>query len=335
MSVDLGNQTVVEIPADSAGWVDTGVSVESGQAVTLLATGCARLAGGPEEPSFGPHLFLCYRVHPGGDFDKLPASTTTFVADRAGRLELIVHFPGAWLDRQGGLDAAWPRGAACGSYRVTILVWPSLSHADDGLAALAVLEPLARVERQRLLDPVQLPADWEPVWRTGATEIYREHADADAGVRISCRSEHDGGLITYPVDQPLTERTRLAWQWRVLSLPSRVAEDSLLTHDYLSIAVEFDNGRDLTYMWSSTLPVGTSFACPFPWWDNYETHQVVRSGTAELGRWLEEEQPVLADYVEAIGGPPPQRIVAVWLIAVAIFQGGLGECEYRAIAVRN
>ena len=30
----------------------------------------------------------------------------------------------------------------------------------------------------------------------------------------------------------------------------------MITHDYLSIAVEFDNGQDLTSLWSSALPVG-------------------------------------------------------------------------------
>ena len=106
-------------------------------------------------------------------------------------------------------------------------------------------------------------------------------------------------------------------------------------NDYLSIAVEFDNGQDLTYLWSATLPVGTSFRCPFPWWNERETHHVIRSGPAGLGRWQEETQPLLADYERAIGGPPPSRIVAVWLISVAILQRGRGECEYRKIELRG
>jgi hypothetical protein len=295
---------VIEVPADSPGWVDTGVTVEAGRTVTLEATGTASPAGGPESLVFRPHLFLCYRISPDGTFDKLAAPTTTFVAGHTGRLELVANFPGAWLDRRGELDnAAWPRPAAVGSYTVRIRV-------DDGDPA----------------PPPALPAGWEPVWRIGATTVYRDQGDA-----IHCRAERDGGLIVRPVDVPLTEATRLRWDWRVTALPARAAEDTLLTHDYLSIAVEFDNGLDLTYMWSAALPVGTSFACPLPWWNAHETHQVVRSGTADLGRWLSEEQSVLADYTRAIDGPPPRRIVGIWLIAVAVFSDGLGECEYRAI----
>jgi hypothetical protein len=334
MSTEPLASTVVEVPADSPDWIDTGIEVRPGQTVTLLATGTAGPAGGPAELSFLPQLFLCYRVAPGGDFDKLPAPTVTFPVDRAGRLELVANFPGAWRNRTGDLDPAWPRAAATGGYAVTVLVWSSPTAADDGLARRAVTDTsgAARTAHRRLLAPHRGPVGWSALWRTGATEIYTEHPDA-SGARIRCRCTRDGGLLTRPVDHALTERTRLRWQWRVLELPSTVAEDTMLNHDYLSIAVEFDNGLDLTYLWSSTLPVDTVFRCPLPWWDRHETHQVVRSGTADLGRWLAEKRPVAADYRRAIGGPLPERVVAVWLIAVAVFQGGTGECEYRAITV--
>lgn len=297
----------VEVPAASEGWVDTGIDVTAGQTVTLVATGSAALVGGPDDLTFAPHLLLCHRITPDGQFDKLPAPTTTFVADVTGRLELIAHFPGAWTDRTGGLDPAWPRAAATGSYTVEVSVG-----ADSA--------PRPR-----------LPAGWAPLWRIGASDVYRDAGSAADGTWIECRSRRDAGLVARPVDVPLTDRTRLRWQWRVLGLPSRVAEDTLLTHDYISVAVEFDNGRDLTYLWSSTLPVGTTFACPLPWWDAHETHQVVRSGADDLGRWVDQDQPVLADYSRAIGGPPPERILAIWLIVVSVFQGGLAECDYRGI----
>lgn len=326
----LADTAVVAVPATTAGWIDTGVTVSKGQSVTLLATGAAALAGGPEDLTFPPQLFLCHRVTPDGGFDKVPAPTSTFVADRDGRLELIAHFPGAWSDQQGGLDGAWPRAAASGTYTVTVLAWRT--DPADGLAALAPKDPsgLVRRERRRLLDPAPPPAGWTPLWRTGATEVFRDHRSS-SGSWVQCRCEQDAGLIVHPVDVPLTERTRLRWHWRVLGLPSRVAEDTLLTHDYLSVAVEFDNGLDLTYLWSATLPVGTVFPCPLPWWNSHETHQVVRCGTADLGRWTDQEQPVLADYARAVGGRPPRRIVGVWLIAVSVFQAGVGECDVRGL----
>jgi hypothetical protein len=121
----------------------------------------------------------------------------------------------------------------------------------------------------------------------------------------------------------------------VEQLPSKLAEHIQPTHDYLSIAVEFDNGLDLTWMWSASLPVDTVFQCPLPWWDQRETHWVVRSGTADLGHWLSERRMLLADYQQAIGGTPPKEIVAVWLIANSVFQRGVGKCQYREIVLED
>ena len=142
-------------------------------------------------------------------------------------------------------------------------------------------------------------------------------------------------ILQYPVDVALDRSTRLAWAWKAEELPSKLREDSLPTHDYLSIAVEFDNGRDLTYMWSAALPEGKVFQCPLPWWDKRATHQVVRSDLAKLGVWLEEKQPVLDDYERAIGGELPKRAVAVWLIAASAFQKRKGICSYAKISLKS
>jgi len=77
------------------------------------------------------------------------------------------------------------------------------------------------------------------------------------------------------------------------------------------------------------------FQCPLPWWDQRETHWVLRSGTQQLGQWLAERRSLLADYRAAIGGPDPQRVVGVWLIANTAFQRGVGECQYRRIVVEG
>ena len=117
-------------------------------------------------------------------------------------------------------------------------------------------------------------------------------------------------------------------------LPSAVAEDTLPTHDYLSIAVEFDDGQDITYLWSAELPVETVFRCPIPSWTARETHVVVRTGLAALGQAQTESRDVYADYHTHIQGNAT-RIVSVWLIAVSLFQHSLGSCRYESIVLHN
>ena len=180
-----------------------------------------------------------------------------------------------------------------------------------------------------------MPRGWQPLWRVGETGIFCEEADASGSAHIACRCRFDAGILKHPVDVPLDPAMHLAWSWRVTDLPSAFAENSVPTHDYLSIAVEFENGRDLTYAWSADLPIGTAFACPLPWWDKRETHMIVRSGTADLGRWLDEERPIAKDYAYAIGGPLPSRVVGVWLIALSCFQRGYGACDYAKIGLRG
>jgi hypothetical protein len=325
---------IVKVPADSADWIDSGLAVVAGDSITLLAIGAARLSEDPPI-AFPANLFLWRRIGSAGRIDKLAAPTMTFQAKEAGSLMLVAHYPGAWRDETGAFDPDWPRDAAKGSYDVAILVWRG--SADDGLALFAARDAsgIAREAHDKLAAPVRLPRGWRPLWRVGATEVYREKFEATDSPRILCRCGSDAAIIEYPVDFPLEETTRLSWHWRVTLLPSAVGEDTLPTHDYLSIAVGFDNGLDLTYMWSAALPVGTSFRCPLPWWNKRETHQVARSGTKELGRWLAEDQSVLADYRNAIGGTPPTRIVGIWLIAVAAAQGGRGDCEYRSIRLAD
>jgi hypothetical protein len=116
--------------------------------------------------------------------------------------------------------------------------------------------------------------------------------------------------------------------------PSTRAEDRAQTHDYIAIAAEFDNGRDLTWIWSSQLAAGTHFHCPVGAWAARETHWVVRSGADRFAQWCEDERSVFDD-VRAAMGAPPGRIVKVWLIAVSSFQHGTARADFADIVLRN
>lgn len=319
-------RTVVELPA-TADWLDTGIHCAAGDAVTLVAAGQVWLAESLGI-GFAPRTALWYRVGE-GPIAKALADTTSFVAARAGRLHVVAKPPGEWLDEAGRFDPAQPRDGATGGLTVGAVVWRD----DAALAAAAtrVGGPFAR-ERERQAGWIEPPPDWRPLWRLGHGAIYRAGTSGGRPI-IACRTQHDAGILRRAVDVALDESTRLQWAWCVRRLPSAQPEDALPTHDYLSIAVEFEDGRDLTYVWSNGLPVGSSFGCPLPWWCDRETHLVVRSGPDQLGVWHDEERAPLADHRAAIGGPAPRRIVAVWLIAVSLFQRGVGDCDWAAIAL--
>jgi hypothetical protein len=185
------------------------------------------------------------------------------------------------------------------------------------------------------------PDGWHYLWRLGEAEIFRE-SDLEppgGGPCISCHTHRDVGILQHDIDIALTPETRLAWQRKVDELPSRLREDTTPTHDYLSLAVEFDNGLDLSYYWSASLAPETWYACPLENWKDKETHLVIRSGHADLGRWHPEERNVYDDYHRTIApralGRPAARITRIWFIAVSLFQRNTGRCHYAEIRVSN
>jgi hypothetical protein len=301
-------------------WTTTKIATTSGEQVTWLAWGRARLVK-PLPISVEPHFALAGRVH-GGQVHASEHDTYTYTADHDGNVELASLFPGELRPDGSIATDRVPYRAMRGGFTAIVVTWPPETDPRSALQHLAERDPtgLCAAEAARLANPPNAPAGWHhhPLLRPAAT--YTPSSD---GVTIHA---HDSvGIVQRPVDVPLTPTLRLRWSWRLDQLPSTLAEDTTLTHDYLSIAVAFDDGRDLTWHWSCALPEGLTYRCPFDHWRRRETHIVVRSGTEGLGRWTQHERPVLADHQAAIGGPPPTHITAVWLIACTFLQGRDGR----------
>jgi hypothetical protein len=329
----LGQSAIAFVSGEGGGWVDPAIQVATGQTITLLADGQVWLSR-EANLAFPPSVGLWYRIAD-GPITRCVSNSGTFIADRSGQLRLIAKPPGEWADAAGNFLAEYPHAGASGGFLVAILGWSG--NVDDGLSTFASHDAsgIAQAERIRRANEKPLPRGWVPLWRLGQNSTFREDHAADGRRVLACRCENDAAIVKYPLDIPIDNDTRLAWSWRVDQIPSQHPEDGTATHDYLSIAVEFENGQDLTYYWSAALPVGTSFRCPLSWWDKYETHIVARSGASELGRWISEEKPILEDYRKAVGGAIPKRAVGVWLIAVSAFQRGRGQAAYRDIQLNT
>ena len=328
----------VRVPADRPPWLDAGVDLVEGQQVTWFATGRTYLSRALDIWA-GPHFQLWARIGEEGTIFRGVRNGHSFAAPRSGRLFLASYFPGEWADPTGGL-ATDPRlyRKVSGGMLVLLVRWAAGVKPRDGLAALArggdALGLLAD-ELDRLTAPVEPPEGWRHHWILGPSEIFSSASSEDGRPCIRCDTEADVSILQKDAPLALTAGTRLRWRWKVDALPSDLPEDTIPTHDYMSVAVELENGQDLTYYWSAKLPPGTIYRCPLPTWASRETHWVLRSGPAGLGQWHEEERPLLEDYRAAVGGEPPARIVRVWLIAVSVFQRRRGRCEWADISLRD
>jgi hypothetical protein len=302
----IDSAQVIRLSTDGR-WHDSGLQLRVGDKVRYSASGRLFLSR-PLEVSIGARTCVWYRI--GDDpIARLPCEDGVITASRPGPLRLQAALPGAFGSPSGETSTESPPPPMSGE----VLVKLAMTDAADAPAAAA-------------------PDGWRYLWRIGEAAIFRT---CDEGTSLCCDTHGDVGILQYPVDRPLTDGLKLSWDWLVDELPSRLPEHVQPTHDYLSIAVEFDNGLDLTYMWSCGLPADTIFQCPLPWWDRRETHWVLRTPADGLGQWISESRGIKEDYRRAIGGPLPIRIVAVWLIANSAFQSGQGRCRYRKIVLED
>lgn len=318
------------LSAEDGVWTDTDITVAAGEEVTLLAQGVFWMSK-PLDIRLPPSAALWARIGDGKVF-KVTSNAATVVAKESGRLSLIAAGPGVWENQQGEfLGGEVPVGPK-GELDVAVLKFEGkAASALQSLAAKAE-KPLADLLKEgenRITNAVSPPEGWQYLWRLGEGEVYKPANERD-GSCISCTTHEDVGILQIPAERPLTDTLTLNWDWIAHQLPSTLPEDIEPTHDYLSIAVEFDNGLDLTYMWSAALPEDTIFQCPLAWWDERETHWVIRT-KKDIGKWLSEERSIRLDYERAIGGDVPAKVVQVWLIANSLFQRGTGKCDYRAI----
>lgn len=313
-------------------WIDSGIDVQPGERFSSFAIGRTTLSGTPIW--IGPHYQLWFRIGEDGKVFRGTRDTHSWQAMHAGRLYLASYFPGEWADASGKL--ATPKeayGLVEGGFSLLLLRWQAEPRQGlEHLLQLGDVNGLLQQEADRLANGVNILEGWQYLWFIGPAEIYRKHAH-EHGESMCCNTHNDVGLLQQDVDVPLVPDAELKWSWKVDLLPSSVAEDTLPTYDYMSIAVEFDNGQDISYYWSAGLPVGTGYRCPIPSWTARETHVVVRSGEQDLGKWLNEQRNLYEDYARYIGGAMPGRIVRVWLIALSLFQHREGKCEYKDITL--
>ena len=323
----------VTLSARQPPWLATGMVLEAGDEVTYFAEGrvyANRLLDIYVQPS----LQLWCRIGERGDIFRGTRASHSFVAATAGELMLGNYFPNDWTDLKGSRkqdDSVYKE--VSGALRVLVVRWSGPCAASLG-SLRAGGDPRGRIqtELERIQAGDTTPPGWHYLWHLGPAEIYQTGTEEAGRACIHCRTHGDVGILQKEVNLPLEEDTEISWRWCIDQLPSTIREDTLPSHDYLSLAVEFDNGRDITYYWSATLPEGAGYDCPLPNWNGIEYHVVVRSGPAGLGSWQDERRSLRADYRKYMG-EPPARIVRVWLIANSIFQRSPGDCRYTDIVI--
>lgn len=325
----------IELPASEAPWRDSGLTLREGEEVTYFAAGRV-IVSAALDIWVTPRTQIWARLGEEGPIRSSSRDSNTLRARGDGRLYFGNYFPNDWKD-PGGTRVADDAVYAGMQGEIWILAVRWRGTAQDGLAALAAAgDPLGVVasERERLALGDPAPPGWHHLWHLGDTEIFQARSDAVGARVLTADVNGDVGILQRDAAFPLHADTEIAWRWCVDAVPGLMREDSIPSHDYLSLAVEFENGLDLTYYWSCELPVGTAYWCPLPNWKRREFHVVIRSGRVGLGVWHDERRNLHADALRYFGSPPG-NVVRVWLIAVSVFKRQRGTFSIANIRLRG
>lgn len=325
----LGELAPFRITGQDLPWNQKLMQVADGQKVTFLLSGRWHLSR-EADIWFEPGVVFHARAGSEGRMFNPSRNTGTMTAERDGRIE-IARSAGEWANAKG--ETWTPEEAyltADGEIEGVAIAWRG--DPRDGLASMAqVADPggLIGKELRRLAAPPQTPEGWQNHFSFGESGVF-----STCGDEICCETRKDVAILQRDIAQPLEPGLALNWRWLVSELPSQAPENVPLSHDYLSIGVEFDDGQDITYLWSHELPVGEAFRCPLPGWNAIETHVVQRSGRENLGQWFPESADIAADYGKLIGGDATEA-VRIWLLGVSVFQRRAGACRYADISLEG
>jgi len=180
-----------------------------------------------------------------------------------------------------------------------------------GLAAVAWAADLVVVEdwRQPKLGARGIPAGWQgQSW--GSPKYEFAVVDNDGHRVLHLRSQGEGSTISKDIKGKvdLKQTPILEWSWKVVVLPKggdsrRKATDDQAAQVYVAWPrfPEAVRSRIIGYVWDTTAPVG--LVAPSEKTGTV-TYIIVRSGTADLGRWVTERRNVVEDFRRIYGEAP-------------------------------
>ncbi len=155
-----------------------------------------------------------------------------------------------------------------------------------------------------------VPSGWKKYDTPGGRPRYDITVVSEDGVRaLRLRSHNEHSTIAKEVHVDLRATPILEWSWKAVKLPDgadiRRRETSDLTGHVLIAwprPPALVRTRLIGYVWDAAIPAGSMERSRKT---SLVTFFVVRSGSADLGRFIVERRNVYEDYVRAFGEPPP------------------------------
>jgi hypothetical protein len=156
---------------------------------------------------------------------------------------------------------------------------------------------------------------------------------------LHLRSENDSSTISKEVKVDTAQYPLVTWRWKVVKLPPRGdARRSETDDEAAQLYVTFPRfpkevrSRIIGYIWDSNAPEGSVFPSAKVSSVNFV---VVRSGSADLGKWLTETRNVVEDFKRIYREAPGEPVGAVTISINSQNTNASAESYFGEIAFKK
>lgn len=177
------------------------------------------------------------------------------------------------------------------------------------LAVLLAVSPAGAEDRTVIadfssgVDARGVPAGWQVKEKSGKAD-FAVVKDGDLHA-LMLRSADTSFSLQKEVKVDVKQYPVLSWKWKVTKLPKDGDFRKSKTDDQAAqLFLAFTKTKAIVYIWDTTAPQGLmESTSPVPFMTVKVV--VVRSGPAELGKWITEIRNVYDDYKKLYGDEPP------------------------------
>ena len=216
-----------------------------------------------------------------------------------------------------------------------------LAALPAALCAVAFAQPSTVVVEDWATIPVGtrgIPSGWQG--QKWGDPRYDFTVAQDGAVKaLQLKSADDSSSISKEIKVDVKQYPILEWSWKVVALPPGGHARKAETDDEAAqLYVTFPRfpttvrSRIIGYIWDSTEPAGASFQSA----KVSSVHFiVVRSGSADLGKWITEKRNVLEDYKKIYGDNPGEPAGAITLSINSQNTGSRAESLFGKILFKK
>ena len=196
--------------------------------------------------------------------------------------------------------------------RLSVLLLVALASVVSAQGARFVVEDWS----QQTVGKTGIPDGWK-AQNWGSPKYDFEIVNDGTHNVLRMLSDGDSSTINKEIKVDCKDFQVLQWNWKVVTLPKGADARKKATDDQAAqIYVTFPRfpaavrSRVIGYIWDSTAPAGLTIKSQKT---GLVTYIVMRSGEADLGKWLTESRNVCEDYRKIYGEDPDEKMEAVSL----------------------